>query len=80
MSSGDEATYAVACRKHPRCVGFNSNGYLKHTLSDYSAWNKWTEDLTKGFYTKKSCYDPDVIDQWPCHERETLGMCNSDPR
>ena len=80
MTAGDKEKLAAACRKHPRCKGFNSNGWLKHTLLDYSVWNKWTENATKGFYTKKSCYDSNVIDQWPCYERAALGMCQSDQR
>ena len=79
--NGDLQEVAVACRKHPLCVGFNSNGFLKEALSDYSDWYKWTEDQTKGFYTKTSCYDVDSIDQWPCSVRQsTFNMCSTDSR
>ena len=71
---------ALACRKDPDCLGFNSNGYLKESLDDYCDWYKWTDDRTKGFYTKKSCYDVDAIDGWSCSDRAGLNMCASDPR
>ena len=81
LVSGDLEDFAVACRKHPSCVGFNSNGFLKEALDDYSKWYKWTDNETKGFYTKTSCYDVDSIDQWPCSVRQdTLNMCSTHPR
>ena len=78
--NGTKDDIAVACRKHPDCFGFNTEGWLKNSLHDLSEWYVWTDDWAKGFYTKKPCYDADVIDQWPCIERAGLNMCISDPR
>ena len=71
---------ALACRQIPNCVGFNSNGFLKESLHDYSDWYKWTDDSTKGFYTKKSCYDVNANDEWSCSDRASKSMCTSHPR
>ncbi len=40
------------CTALPNCRGFNTNGWLKHTLRPESQWNKWTSDPNKGFYVK----------------------------
>lgn len=46
------AELAQECDVEPTCKGFNSNGWLKHTLTDKASWVKWTEDGSKGFYTR----------------------------
>ena len=67
---------AKVCRKNSKCVGFNSNGWLKRILKDESLWDTWTEDATKGFYVKKACIDRDLYDT--CEERASRDECNSD--
>ena len=37
------------CLSMPNCVGFNDNGWLKHTLRPKTKWVSWTKDTTKGF-------------------------------
>lgn len=36
----------------PDCVGFNSNGWFKHTLLPRDRWGRWTSDPNLGFYVK----------------------------
>ena len=53
-ASGNINAIASECFSNPRCAGFNSNGWMKHTLRDQSQWSRWTDDSTKGFYVKKA--------------------------
>lgn len=50
--SGGFETYARECDADVNCVGFHSNGWLKHTIKDEKDWNKWTDDPNKGLYVK----------------------------
>jgi len=43
---------AEMCNETPECKGFNSNGWLKHTIRNRSQWKWWTNDPTLGFYLK----------------------------
>lgn len=43
---------AEKCNSFPNCRGFNSNGWIKHTISPKDEWVTWTNDPTKGFYVK----------------------------
>jgi len=45
------------CDSDPTCDGFNSNGWVKHTVLPKSQWYSWTTDATKGFYVKKTALD-----------------------
>jgi hypothetical protein len=64
--SGGIGAIAAACNIHSTCRGFNSNGWIKHTITAQSQWTKWTNDVNKGFYVKKSS-DPslDNFDFYP---------------
>ena len=66
---------AEVCRKNSKCLGFNSNGYLKEVLKPENDWDNWTDDVTKGFYKKKECIDRDLHDS--CKERKNRGECGS---
>ena len=67
---------AEVCRKNFKCVGFNSNGWLKEELmEDRSLWHTWTQDSSKGFYVKKDCIDRDLYDS--CAERRNRNECNT---
>jgi len=63
-SSGNEEDYAKTCYEDSNCEGFNSNGWLKHTIQDQSAWNQWTNDSSKGLYVKKESF-LDKFDFYP---------------
>jgi len=52
--SGNVDGYAEECSMDTDCLGFNSNGWLKHYVSDESQWYKWTNDPSLGFYVKKA--------------------------
>ncbi len=45
--------YARECIANPDCLGFNSNGWLKHTIFDESEWDKWTDNPSEGLYVKR---------------------------
>jgi hypothetical protein len=45
--SGDIGAAAVACNTRSTCRGFNSNGWIKHTITAQSHWTKWTDDANK---------------------------------
>ena len=44
---------SAACNANARCVGFNSNGWIKSKLLPIAQWEKWTDNRCLGFYTKK---------------------------
>jgi hypothetical protein len=44
------------CDSNPTCNGFNSNGWVKHTIKPASQRYVWTQDASKGLFVKK----PDV--------------------
>lgn len=41
------------CNANPSCKGFNTNGWMKHTISPQSAWYRWTNAPASGMYVKK---------------------------
>lgn len=47
---------AARCNALSNCVGFNTNGWMKHTLKDPSLWRHWTNDSSKGMYVSKESY------------------------
>ena len=51
--TGGVEVLAKLCSSDPNCRGFNSNGWLKHTIRNQSQWSTWTSDPTKGLYVKK---------------------------
>lgn len=53
-NGGGIEAFAQECLANPTCRGFNSNGWVKHTIRPRSVWYKWTEDPTKGLYVRKS--------------------------
>jgi len=40
------------CSSTQSCKGFNTNGWLKHTIKPRGEWSKWTTNPTKGLYIK----------------------------
>lgn len=40
------------CNTNPKCVGFNTNGWMKSEIIPSEKWNKWTDDASKGLYVK----------------------------
>jgi len=51
--ANDIAKLKSMCDANASCKGFNTNGWLKHTLSPRSYWGKWTDEAGKGTYVKK---------------------------
>jgi len=49
---GTPTQIASTCNSKPKCKGFNSNGWVKHTISDPSSFSTWTNDPNLGFYVK----------------------------
>ncbi len=47
--AGKVAELKLKCDELANCVGFNTNGWLKHTLGPMTTW---TKDPNKGFYVK----------------------------
>lgn len=45
--------FAKECDTDDTCLGFNSRGWLKHTIKDERHWIRWTDDPKKGLYVKK---------------------------
>lgn len=41
------------CDITPKCVAFNTNGWLKSVVKPPSKWTKWTTDPDKGMYILK---------------------------
>lgn len=48
--AGTREQLAAQCSSRADCLGFNTNGFLKKTISDEANWVKWTTDPTRGFY------------------------------
>jgi hypothetical protein len=44
---------ASRCDSLPNCAGFNSNGWIKSRVDPPSAWYRWTDDASKGFYKRQ---------------------------
>lgn len=42
------------CNTTPKCVAFNTNGWLKHTVNPPETWSKWSSDPDKGLYVLKT--------------------------
>ena len=42
-----------ACNNAAGCKGFNTNGWIKNTISPQSQWTNWTSEPSKGFYLKQ---------------------------
>ena len=42
------------CAQDSKCLGFNTNGWMKKELKPRDKWDKWTSDKKKGFYVKKA--------------------------
>jgi hypothetical protein len=40
------------CSSLPNCKGFNTNAWIKHTISPQSAWLRWTSEPSKGLYVR----------------------------
>lgn len=44
------------CTAEPRCKGFNTNAWMKHTIKPQSQWTRWAANTpanaAKGFYLK----------------------------
>lgn len=79
IENGDVSDFAAVCRKHPDCLGFNSNGWVKKTLLPSDQWSDSFVNPYSGLYVKKQCFDYDRIDDWPCSVRAGLGMCQFAP-
>jgi cytoskeletal protein RodZ len=52
QAAGDVEKLAADCNSEPSCKGFNSNGWMKHTLNPTMV--TWTPDPKLGFY-KYTC-------------------------
>lgn len=38
------------CDQTPKCIAFNTNGWLKEKVESPSTWSQWTSDPDKGLY------------------------------
>lgn len=38
------------CDQTPKCAGFNTKGWLKHTINPPATWTKWSPDPDHGLY------------------------------
>lgn len=43
----------IKCNSEPKCKGFNTNGWVKHTILPKDKWVKWSGDATKGMYLRQ---------------------------
>ena len=43
----------AACNSNPTCKGFNTNGWIKHTIKPQAEWGRWSSDPSQGSYFKK---------------------------
>ena len=39
-------------KRRPSCLGFNSNGWMKHVFKPGQEWYTWTSDVCKGTYVR----------------------------
>lgn len=42
-----------SCDAYAHCVGFNTNGWLKHQILPSAQWKAWGVDPHKGLYVKR---------------------------
>jgi len=57
-----------ACSSDPECKGFNSNGFVKHTIKPKTNWVTWTKDPFLGMYVKQKS----LIES---EESDAVGVC-----
>ena len=48
--AGDVRKLERACRQTRHCLGFNTNGLLKHSLLRPHSWSRWTDQVSSGLY------------------------------
>lgn len=69
MNAGDIADnipkLKSKCDSTPKCAGFNTNGWLKHTILPVAQWSTWTADPNKGFYLAGAPIPPPTPPQTP---------------
>jgi hypothetical protein len=46
------AEAVAACNADQTCIGLNTNGWYKQTVTPYSEWKTWSDDPAEGFYMK----------------------------
>ena len=42
------------CSANPQCKGYNSNGWMKHTIKPRSQWYRYTDNPAQGFFVKRN--------------------------
>ncbi len=62
------------CDKEPKCIGFNTNGWLKQLLNPFSKWVKWTDEPNKGFYRLKTSAIPEEPYSKNCKYQAANGL------
>jgi hypothetical protein len=50
----------ATCDNTGGCVGFNTNGWLKHTIKPQASWTTWTTDPNKGMWTLAEQFEQHV--------------------
>ena len=50
IGSPDVKKLVDICRNTHHCLGFNTNGLLKHTLRLPEYWTRWTDNPNSGLY------------------------------
>ena len=58
-----------ACRRTPHCLGYNSNGLLKHSLQPPQQWVHWSDDPQQGLYVLDVNYCQMALQDCPAHSQ-----------
>lgn len=70
--SGGIEVYAQKCNINLVCLGFNSNGWYKSRLKQFSEWITWTDDPTLGFYKRKDYVNNFDLDEPPIYQYHSV--------
>ena len=65
---GDLDNFKTVCDAMKNCKGFNTNGFLKSSITTEDKWGRMSENSTEGLYTKDGYDDaPDETDKTPAY-------------
>lgn len=76
-SDGDKNNHAAICQINPYCVGFTSDGWIKHKVKKESEWIQSFSSKSEGLYIKKSTVIPEEDDDYDNEKTDSISPSES---